>query len=120
MERAEIDPYSEPDQEDRFLASALHSQASKYPAAASSSPVLRTDGGRALPTSVVIHVKVLITEGVVRKKVMFAVTGEDHFGAFDCNRSHGDFCKLRSALRWKWPGVVLPVLPGKKRFVGAI
>lgn len=118
MERASTDPYSEADEEDEYLASALHSQGPESSQASSRPPTLRTDGGRTLSTSVVIHVKVVRTEGIVRKKVLFAVTGEDHFGSFDCKRSHGDFCKLRSTLRWKWPGVVLPVLPGKKRFVG--
>ena len=120
MEKAPTDPYSEHEEVDEFIANPLHSQGSESSSAAFRSPILRTDGGRTMPTSVVIHVKVELTEGIVRKKVLFAITGEDQFGAFECKRSHGDLCRLRSALRWKWPGVVLPLLPGKKRFVGVI
>lgn len=112
MERASSDPLEY--NEDVYLANALGATAAE---ASYSPPIVKTDGGRTVPTSVVIHVKVVVNDGVLRKKAVFAITGEDVLGAFNCKRSFGDLLTLRSTLRWKWPGVVLPLLPSKKHFV---
>ena len=46
--------------------------------------------------------------------IVYLVMGKDLQGDFECKRRYSEFFALYESLAKRWPGIMLPILPGKK------
>lgn len=83
-------------------------------------PSSQTNDNEKEPTSEIVTISIddyRIEESLMKKHVVYIISGQDSMGLFNTSRRYKEFQILRISLLMNWPACYIPKLPKKKATV---